>query len=99
MPEKWTHPKPLYRHEETIELGDRFEATDAELAAFGDRITSVEQSTTRSSASTPPFDPSEFTIKELREKVDGLDDSQRQALIEAEQAGKDRDTAIDVLSP
>lgn len=99
MPEKWTHPKPLYRHEETIELGDRFEATDAELAAFGDRITSVAESDASSSTPASPFDPSEHTIKELRTKVDDLSDSQREALVEAEQDGKDRETAIQVLSP
>ena len=44
MPHRWTHPKPLSRGGpagEIVAEGETFEATDAELAAFSDRIVEV----------------------------------------------------------
>jgi hypothetical protein len=44
MPHRWTHPKPLSRGGpagEIVAEGETFEATDAELAAFPDRIVDV----------------------------------------------------------
>lgn len=103
MSSKWIHPKPLNRPDETITQGETFSPTDAELSAFGDQISSVnieeDTATESGDTSTAPYDPSEFTIKELRTELSDLSDSQREALVAAEREGKNRDTAVEVLAP
>lgn len=42
MAHELTHKRLLRSDGTVIEAGDRFEATDAELRAFGDRITTVD---------------------------------------------------------
>lgn len=101
MSHRWTHPKPLNRSEETITQGDTFTPTDAELSAFTGRIATVDDSNSSTSTETvdTPYDPNEHTIKELRTMLNDLSDSQREALVAAERDGKNRETAIQVLSP
>ena len=43
---RWTHGKPLVRHDadERIEKNDEFDPSESELRAFGDRIEEVEPS-------------------------------------------------------
>lgn len=46
-----------------------------------------------------PFDPEEFTVQALKADIDGssYSDKQLEALLEAEQDGKDRTTAISAI--
>lgn len=47
-----------------------------------------------------PFDPSEFTVAELRDQLTGDEsDAEREALADAERDGKNRSSAIDILEP
>lgn len=50
----------------------------------------------------PPFDPGKCTVDELDEKldaeIDNLSDSEVAALVEAEEAGDNRTTALDAIS-
>ena len=49
----------------------------------------------------PPFDPGEYTVDELdahlKEIADDLGEKEAAALYEAEEDGKDRDTALDTI--
>lgn len=89
---------------EVYEEGEQFEL-DEELAAdFPRTLQVVDDAATDAEDGDEdgvdaPFDPAEFTIEELEEKVaeTDLSDEEREALIEAEEAGENRDGALDVL--
>lgn len=101
---RWVSDRPLTRvHGSDIAPGEGFSPTDAELQSFGSVIEAVDDTppTTHpdTEPSEPPFDPSEFTVDELRTKLgDGtLRDVEYGHLADAERAGKNRETALKAI--
>ncbi|WP_435065884.1 hypothetical protein [Halobaculum sp. EA56] len=87
----------------TVDEDGRFEVDDeAWLRGFADRH-GVDSSELVHEEDGPPnanapFDPSEFTVDELRDEVDDVDDPDAlEALRAHEQHQKDRETAVDAI--
>ena len=98
---RWAGIRPHDRGGESdpIEPGDVFEPTDAELAAFDDLLEPVDEDDVVRPADEPPFDPSEYTVSEIEERLEegDFDEPELLALDSAEAEDKDRETALDAI--
>lgn len=93
--------KYIYRIEDgemvKYDVGDEFEATDQEIELLSDRLEPVEPSDESADVDDLPFDPRELKISDLREFDGEYDQETLGQLHELESAGKDRQTAHDLM--
>lgn len=91
---------------EVYEVGDRFSPSDATLAAHPNRFVPVDDADVEADEADeededdrlPPAVPHDLTVDELAEWADGVDDPKAVAsAADAEEASKDRKTAIEAL--
>lgn len=93
-------------NDRTIDPGDVVEL-DESIAGGHREFVHVEETSEDSDDSedpddesvSAPFDPSESTVDELEEKManEEYSDAEHAALVEAEENGKNRDSAVEVL--
>lgn len=102
----WQGSGPLRRGDDRIQPGEEFEPTDAERRSFGDLIgDSVDESPDEDGGDEPelpgpPFDPSEYSVAELREELEASDYSEAElaALEAAEHEAEGRTTALEAIT-
>lgn len=95
--------KHIFRGRERVEVGQIIDPSDAELAAFGDRLEPVddpddEEDPPPEVGESLPFNPADCTNDEVAENVADVDDEEAlRALLNLEQEQKDRDGATEAI--